>query len=252
MANFLTAGGTGLQKPQAERAVPVATTRLAIIWDSAIGKKIVMAITGAVLVAFVIMHMLGNLKIFAGPHAINVYSRFLRTVGMPELGYGDALWVVRIVLLTCVTLHIAAAVQLTRINWNARPVGYESKKDLETSFGALTMRWGGALLAIFIVFHIMHFTLGKVGFSPGQFRDLHVYQNVVAGFSVWPVAVFYIIAMVALCFHLDHGIWSMLQTLGWNTSRNARALKAISRLIAIAVFVGFVSIPVAVMTGLVH
>jgi succinate dehydrogenase / fumarate reductase, cytochrome b subunit len=151
-----------------------------------------------------------------------------------------------------VTLHITAAYQLTRMNWQARPVGYESRKNVETSFAALTMRWGGVLLAIFIVFHIAHFTLGAVGFEPGEFKDLHVYENVVAGFSVWSVAVFYIIAMGALCLHLDHGIWSMLQTLGWSTARNTGTLKVLSRIIAIVVFAGFVSIPVAVMTGLVR
>jgi succinate dehydrogenase / fumarate reductase cytochrome b subunit len=208
-----------------------------------------MAVTGVVLVGFVIAHMLGNLKIFAGPGEINAYSRFLRTVGEPELGYGDALWIVRIVLLTSVTLHIIAALQLTRMNWKARPVGYRNRKDVETSFAARTMRWGGLLLAIFIVFHIAHFTLGAVGFRPGQFKDLHVYENVVAGFSVWPVATFYIVAMGALCLHLDHGIWSILQTLGWSTARNTRTLKIFSRVVAIIVFAGFASVPVAVMTG---
>jgi succinate dehydrogenase / fumarate reductase, cytochrome b subunit len=236
----------------AQRAMALTPNRLTLFWDSAIGKKIVMAVTGVVLVAFVIAHMLGNLKIFEGPAEINAYSLFLRTVGEPELNYGNLLWIVRIVLLTCVTLHIIAAYQLTRMNWNARPVGYQSKRDVETSFAALTMRWGGVLLAIFIVFHIAHFTLGAVGFKPGQYQDLHVYENVVAGFSVWPVAVFYIVAMGALCLHLDHGIWSMLQTLGWSTSRNARTLKTLSRVVAIIVFAGFVSVPVAVMTGLVH
>ena len=103
-----------------------------------------------------------------------------------------------------------------------------------------------------IVVHIAHFTLGAVGFAPGQFKDLHVYENVVTGFSVWPVAVFYIVAMGALCLHLDHGIWSMMQTLGWSTARNSRALKILSRVVAIVVFAGFVSVPVAVMTGLVR
>jgi succinate dehydrogenase / fumarate reductase cytochrome b subunit len=107
----------------------------------------------------------------------------------------------------------------------------------------------GLLLAIFIVVHIAHFTLGAVGFRPGQFKDLHVYENVVAGFSVWPVATFYIVAMGALCLHLDHGIWSILQTLGWSTARNTRTLKIFSRVVAIIVFAGFVSVPVAVMTG---
>jgi succinate dehydrogenase / fumarate reductase, cytochrome b subunit len=239
-------------RPAAPRSPTFATNRLAIFWYTAIGKKVVMAVTGIVLVAFVIVHMLGNLKIFAGPAEIDAYSRFLRTVGEPELGYGDALWIVRVVLLTCVTLHIIAAVQLTRMSWKARPIDYESRKDVETSFAARTMRWGGVLLAVYIVFHIMHFTLGAVGFAPGQFRDLHVYENVVAGFSVWPVAVFYIVAMGALCMHLDHGIWSMLQTLGWSTARNTGTLKVLSRVVAIIVFAGFVSVPVAVITGWVH
>ena len=250
MALPLRAGASGARTGQvAEAPVPITTNRLTLLWDSAIGKKVVMAVTGVVLVAFVIAHMLGNLKIFAGPDEIDAYSRFLRTVGEPELGYGDALWVVRIVLLTCVTLHITAAYQLTRMNWKARPVSYETKKEVETSFAALTMRWGGVLLAIFIVLHIMHFTLGAVGFKPGQFKDLHVYENVVAGFSVWPVAVFYIVAMGALCLHLDHGIWSMLQTLGWNNARTTRALQTLSRGVALVVFIGFISVPVAVLAG---
>jgi len=228
------------------------TNPIAIFWATAIGKKVVMAVTGVIMIGFVIMHLLGNLKVFAGPDEMNTYARFLRTVGQPELGYGDALWIVRIVLLTAVTLHIIAAVQLTRMSWAARSVKYTDRKNVESTLAARLMRWGGLLLAIFIVFHIMHFTLGVVGFAPGQYQDLHAYENVVAGFSVWPVAVFYIIAMAALCLHLDHGIWSMLQTLGWSTSQNEGRLRAISRVIAILIFAGFISVPLGVMTGLVH
>jgi succinate dehydrogenase / fumarate reductase, cytochrome b subunit len=235
------------EKPQI-----LATNPRAAFWSTAIGKKVVMAMTGAIMVAFVTAHMLGNLKIFAGAQEINAYSRALRTLGQPELGYGDALWMVRIVLLAAVTLHIVAAVQLTRLSWKARPVAYRVRKTVETTWAAKTMRWGGLLLAIFIVFHILHFTVGAVGFAPGQYRDLQVYQNVVAGFSVWPVAVFYIIAMAALCLHLDHGIWSFLQTLGWSTPRNVATLRAISRIIAVVIFAGFISVPLSVMTGLVH
>ena len=114
------------------------------------------------------------------------------------------------------------------------------------------MRWGGVLLVAFVIFHLLHLTGGVVGFRAGQFKDLAVYQNVVAAFAVWPVALFYIVAMGALCLHLDHGIWSMLQTLGWNTARNEAALKILSRVIAIVVFVGFSSVPVAVMVGWLH
>jgi succinate dehydrogenase / fumarate reductase cytochrome b subunit len=225
------------------------SNRLMAIWTSVIGKKIVMAVTGAVLILFVVAHMVGNLKIFSGQEEINAYSRFLREVGWPELGYGQLLWLVRLVLLTCAFLHITAAIQLTRMNWQARPVGYEARKDVETTWGALTMRWGGLLLAVFIVFHLLHFTGGVVGFQPGQFEHLMVYHNVVAGFSVWPVSLFYIVAMGALCLHLDHGIWSMFQTLGWATAQNTKSLRTFSRIVAIIIFAGFISVPISVLAG---
>ena len=227
----------------------VASNRLMALWRTVIGKKVVMAVTGLVLVGFVIGHTLGNLKIFAGPNEINAYSQFLREVGSPALSYGQLLWLVRIVLLICVTLHITAAIQLTRMSWAARPIGYTVKRDIETTFAARVMRWAGVLLVAFVIFHLLHLTGGVVGFRAGQFKDLAVYQNVVAAFAVWPIAVFYIVAMGALCLHLDHGIWSMLQTLGWNTARNEATLQIISRAIAIVVFLGFISVPLAVVTG---
>ena len=227
----------------------VVRHRLIAFWHTMIGKKVVMAVTGVVLIGFVIAHMLGNLKIFTGPDEINAYSRFLREVGWPGLGYSQLLWVVRIVLLVCVTLHLTAALQLTRMSQVARPIGYAAKRDIETTWAARTMRWGGVLLLAFVVFHLLHLTGSVVGFGAGQFRHLAVYQNVVAAFAVWPVAVFYIVAMGALCLHLDHGIWSMLQTLGWNTARNEATLQIISRVIALVVFLGFTSVPVAVMVG---
>ena len=229
-----------------------APHRVLAFWHTMIGKKVVMAVTGVVLVGFVIAHMLGNLKIFLGPDEINAYSRFLREVGQPALAYGQLLWVVRIVLLVCVGLHITAAVQLSRMSLAARPVGYNVKRNIETTFSARMMRWGGVLLIAFIIFHLLHLTAGVVGFHAGQFRHLAAYQNVVAAFAVWPVAVFYVVAMAALCLHLDHGIWSMLQTLGWNTARNERTLRIASRAIAIVVFVGFSSVPVSVLAGWLH
>src|SRR6202166_4088873 len=230
-------------------ATKASPNRLLALWSGVIGKKVVMALTGAVLVGFVIAHMVGNLKIFSGPVEINAYSRFLREVGWPELGYGQLLWIVRIVLFVCAALHITAATQLTRMNWQARPIGYESKKDVETTWGALTMRWGGVLLAVFIVFHLFHFTGGVVGFQPGQFEHLMVYQNVVAGFQVLPISLFYIIAMGALCLHLDHGIWSMLQTLGWVNLDNTKSLRGVSRVVALIIFAGFISVPISVPAG---
>src|SRR3984893_7826020 len=228
------------------------TNPIFALWHTQIGKKVVMAVTGVVLVLFVIAHMLGNLKIFSGPDEINAYSRFLREVGMHELGYGQLLWVVRIVLLVSVTLHITAAIQLTRMSWAARSIKYNVKRNIETTFAARVMRWGGLLLAVFVVFHLLHLTGGVVGFEPGRFKHLAVYQNVVAAIHVWPVTLFYIVAMAALCLHLSHGIWSMLQTLGWSTARNAAGLKTLSRVIGIVVFLGFGSVPVAVLAGWVN
>ena len=230
----------------------VVGNRVMALWHTVIGKKVVMAVTGVVLIGFVIAHMLGNLKIFTGPAEINAYSHFLREVGQPALGYGQLLWIVRIILLLCVALHVTAAVQLTRKSWAARPIEYKTKRDIETTLAARTMRWGGVLLIAFIIFHLLHLTGGVVGFPAGQFHHLAVYQNVVAAFAVWPIAVFYIVAMGALCLHLSHGIWSMLQTLGWSNARNAATLKILSRALAIVVFVGFTSVPVSVLAGWLH
>src|ERR1700730_4114149 len=166
-----------------------------VLWGTMVGKKVVMAVTGIVLVGFVIAHMLGNLKIFLGAQPIDTYAVFLRTMGEPLFPYSLLLWVVRIVLLACVALHITAAVQLTRMNRAARPNGYDTKRSIATTYAARTMRWSGVILALFIVYHLLHLTAGAVGFESGEFRHLSVYHNVVAAFSVWYVALFYIVAM---------------------------------------------------------
>lgn len=223
--------------------------RLLELWNSVIGKKVVMAVTGAVMVLFVIGHMLGNLKLFSGAESINAYSRFLREIGGPEFGYSQLLWAVRTILLACAVLHITAATQLTRISWQARPVAYKEKKNVETTWAALTMRWSGVLLIVFVVFHLFHLSGGMVGFKAGQFHHLMVYQNAVAAFSNWPISIFYIVSMVALGFHLDHGIWSMFQTMGWVTVENTRAWRAVSRVVAVLIFAGFVSVPISVLAG---
>jgi succinate dehydrogenase / fumarate reductase cytochrome b subunit len=220
-----------------------------VLWATMVGKKVVMAVTGLVLVGFVVAHMLGNLKIFLGPEAIDAYAVFLRTVGEPALPPGAILWTARVVLLACIALHITAAVQLTRMNWAARPQGYDTKRSIATTYAARTMRWSGVILALFIVYHLLHLTVGAVGFESGEFRHLSVYHNVVAGFSVWYVALFYVVAMACLCLHLDHGIWSVLQTLGLNNARTTWALQTLSRGVAFVVFVGFISVPVAVLAG---
>jgi succinate dehydrogenase cytochrome b subunit len=206
---------------------------------STVGKKIVMAATGVILVGFVVIHMIGNLKIYLGAEHFNAYARFLREVAEPLLGYSGALWGFRVVLLACVVLHVAAAYQLTRLNQVARPVGY----------AAWTMRWGGVVVLLFVVYHLLHFTLGSVGYGPGQFRHLDAYNNVVIGFRVWYVSVFYLAAMLALGLHLWHGTWSMFQTLGVIDPRWQRAVQTAGAVLAVVVVAGNVSVPLAVMTG---
>lgn len=224
------------------------------LYRSTIGKKVVMALTGFILVGFVVAHMLGNLKIFLGADAINAYAGFLREVGEPLLPREALLWIARIVLLGSVVLHITAATQLTLLDRASRPQRYAVKK-VTTSYAARTMRWGGVIIVLFIIYHILHLTLGQVGFAPGQYRyedpnnGYQVYSNVVNAFRVWPVSLFYILAMLALGLHLYHGVWSMFQTLGWNSRRWTGLLRGLAITIALAVVIGNISIPVAVLTG---
>lgn len=225
---------------------------LLALWDTMVGKKVVMAVTGIVLVLFVVAHMLGNLKIFIGPETIDAYAVFLRTMGEPLVPYAGMLWIVRLVLLGCVALHITSAVQLSRMNWAARPEAYESRHYLATTYAARTMRWSGVILVGFLIYHLLHLTAGAVGFQPGEFRHLSVYGNVVAAFSVWYVTVFYVVAMACLCLHLAHGIWSLFQTLGWTDAHRTPGLQKLSGAIALLVFVGFVCVPVSVLAGWIH
>lgn len=219
------------------------------LWSSSVGKKVVMAATGVLLVGFVIVHMLGNLKIFKGEEAYNAYAVWLREMGGPLLPHEQALWIARIVLLAAVLLHITAAWQLARMSWAARPIGYVEKQALQATYAARTMRWGGVILALFVVYHILHFTLGAVGYAPGAFRPLSVYRNVVAGFSVVAVSSFYIVAQLALGFHMHHGIWSMVQTMGVVTARTDRLYRAASAVVTWIVVAGNISIPVSVLMG---
>ena len=235
--------------PPARTQSAWASTPAMALWSTMVGKKVVMAVTGFMLVGFVVAHMLGNLKIFLGAGAIDAYAVFLRTMGEPLFPYGGLLWILRIVLLAAVALHITAALQLTRMNWAARPQGYDTKKSIATTYAARTTRWSGVILALFVVYHLLHLTAGKLGFQPGEYQHLAVHHNVVAAFSVWYVALFYVVAMACLCLHLDHGIWSGLQTLGLSDARTTPFLRAVSRGVALLVFAGFISVPVAVLAG---
>ena len=229
------------------------------LYRSSIGKKAIMAITGLIGVGFLFLHMYGNLKIFEGPEYFNAYAAGLRTLGGPVFGYTHLLWVARVALLGAVLAHIWAAYTLTRQDWAGRPRGmrYAQKKNVQASYASRTMRWGGVILALFIVFHLMHFTLGLVGFGPGEFQpeangQFSTYQNVVNGFRLWPATIFYIIAMLALGLHIYHGFWSMFQTLGLNSNRTNTILRALAVAVALILVVGFVSVPLAVMFGFVQ
>jgi succinate dehydrogenase / fumarate reductase cytochrome b subunit len=208
---------------------------------STIGRKAVMAATGLVLFVFVLGHFVGNLTLYAGPEAINGYSHFLRT-----FLHGAGIWVARLVLLTCAVLHVWSATSLTLESWAARPVGYKRWKAKDSTYASRTMRWGGVILFAFIVFHILHLTLGRFhpDYVPGD-----VYHNVVAGFQVWPVSLFYIVAMVLLGLHLDHGVWSMCQTLGLEHPRYKRWARGAALGFALLIVVGNCSFPIAVLAG---
>jgi succinate dehydrogenase / fumarate reductase cytochrome b subunit len=219
------------------------------LYRSAVGKKAVMAATGIVLFAFVLGHLLGNLKLYLGPLAYNGYARFLRTVGEPVVPAGVLLWTVRVVLLACVALHVEAAWRLTLISREARPVAYVAGTRIHTTYASRTMRWGGVIILLFVVYHLLHFTWGTVhpSFVPGD-----VYHNVVTGFQVWWVAIFYVAAQIALGLHLYHGLWSMFQSLGWNHPRFNLWRNGFAHAFAWIVTAGNVSFPVAVLSGLVR
>lgn len=221
------------------------------LWKTSIGKKAVMAITGFMLVGFVIGHMLGNLKIFQGEAKFNAYAVWLREVGSPALGHEQFLWLMRLILLIATVLHVVAAVQLTQMSYAARPLNYEQWNAIQATYASRTMRWGGVIITLFVIYHILHLTFGAVGFSPGQYRDMSVYRNVVIGFSVWYVSAFYVAAMVALGLHMYHGVWSMFQTLGLNSENASRSFRGLATVASLLVVLGNISVPTAVLAGFV-
>ena len=212
--------------------------------SSTIGRKIVMALSGILLVGFVLGHMAGNLLLYQGPEALNAYAEELRT-----FLHGAGLWIARITLLVAVVAHIASAVSLTREELAARPVRYRQWKAQKSTYASRTMRWGGVIILAFVVYHLMHFTFGN---AHPDFIHGDVYHNVVTGFRAWPVVVFYVIAMVLLALHLRHGVWSLFQTLGVSHPRYLALAQAAAAAIAVIVFVGNVSFPLSVFFGFVN
>ncbi|KUJ69251.1 succinate dehydrogenase [Streptomyces albus subsp. albus] len=216
------------------------------VWRSTVGKKAVMAVTGLIMLAYLVAHLVGNLKIFFGAGEFNAYGHWLRTVGEPFLHREWFLWIARVVLATSVVLHGVAAYQLSRRDLAARPQRYQHRR--RTSYATRTMRWGGVILGLFIVWHLLDLTTLTVNENaePG-----HPYENLVASFSTWYGNTIYITAMLALGFHIRHGFWSAAQTLGAGSPRRDRALKTLANTLAAVLTCGFISIPVGVMTGVV-
>jgi succinate dehydrogenase / fumarate reductase cytochrome b subunit len=210
---------------------------------SSIGLKAIMAVSGIVLVGFLIGHFVGNALVFAGPEAINDYSAFLHN------SHG-LLWVARAVLLLSIALHIGSAVRLNAMNNSARPQRYHVKHDSATNYAARTMMISGPLLLGFIIFHLAHLTLG-VEMSDYEHSHSDVYSNVINGFSVPWVSFVYIISMLALGNHLFHGTWSMFQSLGFNHSAYNKRIMWIALGITLFVTLGNISIPLAVLFGIV-
>jgi succinate dehydrogenase / fumarate reductase cytochrome b subunit len=208
-----------------------------------------MAVSGGVLLGFVLGHMVGNLKVFQGPEHFDAYAEGLRTIGAPLFGRGQLLWAVRVVLLVAVVLHIAAAWAVTRASWAARPQGYRELRLIETTYAARTVRWGAVIILLFVIYHLLDLTFGRLNpsFVPGD-----PYHNVVASFTRIPVSLGYIGAMGALCLHLYHGIESGCQTLGLNHPRFNAWRGRIALGFSLVVSVGFVAVPIAVLAGVVR
>ncbi|MFQ6047002.1 MAG: succinate dehydrogenase cytochrome b subunit [Gemmatimonadales bacterium] len=224
--------------------------RVLTVFRTTVGLKVLMAVTGALFILYVIAHMMGNLKAFQGPEKFNAYAEFLREVGYPVLGHSQFLWIVRIVLIGAVAIHVVAALALTRMSWRARPVGYHRSLEPDAStYASRTMRWGGLLLFAFVTYHLMHLTTGS---AHPDFVANSAYHNVVTGFKVWWAAAVYIVMMIVLGLHLYHGLWSGLRTLGAHGPVFERWRRPVSAVIAVAIVAGFIAVPVGVLMGVIE
>jgi succinate dehydrogenase / fumarate reductase cytochrome b subunit len=218
-------------------------------WNSSIGMKTIMALTGAGLFLFVIGHLLGNLQIFLGPHALNAYARNLRLI--PE-----ALWVARIGLIALLLAHVGSAVRLTRLNRAARPNRYRVQKTVQVNYAARTLFMSGLIVLAFVIFHLLHFTLGRIDPAHYHLTDElghhDVYSMVIWGFSNPILAAAYLLATLVLALHLRHGVSSLFQTLGLSTPRYEPLFRRIGPIVALVILLGYWSIPLSVLLGWIH
>lgn len=217
--------------------------RLAVLWQSSVGKKAVMAVTGLILVAYLITHVLANLLVFSGPERINRYAQLLHSSGA-------ALWGARLILLAALILHIIAATQLAIRSRAARPEPYAGGRDPQVStFAARTIRWGGALILLFLIYHILHFTTGT---AHPDFVELNPHHNVSTGFRNPLVAAVYLLAMLAVGLHLYHGVWSSGRSLGLSQPSPRPLHRRVALVLAVFVWLGFTAIVIAGFLGLIR
>lgn len=218
-------------------------TKILSFWKSTLGKKVVMGVTGLIMIGFVILHMAGNLQVFIGAEKLNAYGAMLHGP------LHEITLLLRVVLLVSLVLHVVAAVQLTLLDRAARPVGYARKVAQAATPASMTLRIGGVVLLVFIILHLLHFTTGQI--HP-DFIEGDVYHNLITGLSNPLVAILYIVAMAAVGLHLYHGAWSSFRSLGAAQPRPNPLHRPIARVIAIVVWLGFTIIPVAVLLGVLH
>jgi succinate dehydrogenase / fumarate reductase cytochrome b subunit len=218
------------------------TTRVMTFYGTSVGKKVVMAVTGFIVFGFVTVHMLGNLQVFLGPEKLDAYARFLKS--SPAL-----LWAFRGTILLAALLHVLSATQVTLQSWAARPAGYAVQRFRETTYAARTMRWGGPIIGLFVVYHLLHFTTGQLHPTAPQFVATDVYNNVVHGFQVRWTAAVYLVAVAMVGLHLYHGVWSMLQTVGAAHPRYNRWRRVLAVTFAVLVAGGMMAVPIAVQAG---
>jgi succinate dehydrogenase / fumarate reductase cytochrome b subunit len=226
----------------------IATTPAPPLYRTSIGKKMMMAASGAVILLWLIGHMLGNLKVWLNQREFDSYAEFLRRMGEPIVPHTVLLWAIRLVLTAAFVVHVYLAIDLSLQNRRARRVRYTRPGHVEADVPALTMRWGGLALALFVVFHLANFTWGWI--HPGyRFVRGAVYHNVVGNFDQWWLVVIYAAAMVALALHIYHGTWSMFQTFGANSRRWDHLIRRGASTLAVVMFVGFMSVPIGVLVG---
>jgi len=225
--------------------------KLALLFQSSLGRKYIMGITGFGLVGFIIIHMMGNLQIFLGPETINAYAKLLHASK-------EVLWAFRLGLITLIGLHIWAAVSLARENRAARPKRYANQKSIQTSYASRTMIWSGIIIASFAIYHILHFTVRATDPSYQEMKTVlngqethDVFTMVVTGFQNPWIVGFYVISVALLCFHMSHGVSSMFQSLGLMNKNTAPVLKSAAALVSIGIFIGMSAVPISILSGLI-